>query len=113
MKSSIVFNINGSKKKQTTMFFNILTLSVAVLLLFGYVNTEEQEEEELQAEVVPSKIGLAGHLLDKDYKVTLAEGSTIVTADNFAQYKTQFPDACDVEFDNKTGDMYVNFLIFF
>nr|CAD2200996.1 unnamed protein product [Meloidogyne enterolobii] len=88
MKFSI-YNFNGSKKKQI-MFVNIVALLIAVLVLFGQVDTTGAKN-----------VGLGNHIL-KEGKVNLAAGSTIVaTNKDIEQYKAKFPDACDVDFDNE------------
>ena len=91
MKFSI-YNFNGSKKKQI-MFFKILALSIAVLVFLGQVDTTGAKN-----------VGMGNHIL-KEGKVNLAAGSTVVaTKDDIEQYKSKFPDACDIDFDNE-GNM--------
>nr|CAD2200901.1 unnamed protein product [Meloidogyne enterolobii] len=83
------FIYNGSKKKKAVCF-NIVALSIAVLVLFGQVNTTGADN-----------VGLGNHILKKG-KVNLAAGSTVAaTKEDIEQYKAKFPDACDVEFDSE------------
>ncbi|CAK5073175.1 unnamed protein product [Meloidogyne enterolobii] len=88
MKFSI-YNFNGSKKKKAVCF-NIVALSIAVLVLVGQVNSAGAKN-----------VGLGNHILKKG-KVNLAAGSDVVANNkDIEQYKAKFPDACDVDFDSE------------
>ncbi|CAK5026686.1 unnamed protein product [Meloidogyne enterolobii] len=84
-----IYNYNGSKKKQI-MFVNLVALSIAVLVLVGQINIAGAKN-----------VGLGNHIL-KEGKVNLAVGSMVVaTNEDIEQYKSKFPNACDVDFDNE------------